>query len=106
MRDAPALDIIPALQKAGATIRAHDPEGMDHAKSMLEHVTFCEDAYLAAQDADAIAIVTEWDAYRALDFTHLKEAMKTPVLVDMRNIYRASEMSRNGFTYIGIGRTH
>ena len=106
MRDAPALDIIPALQKAGATIRAHDPEGMDHAKSMLEHVTFCEDAYLAAQDADAIAIVTEWDAYRALDFTHLKEAMKTPILVDMRNIYRASEMSRNGFTYIGIGRTH
>ena len=106
MRDAPALDIIPALQKAGATIRAHDPKGMDHAKSMLEHVTFCGDAYLAAQDADAIAIVTEWDAYRALDFTHLKEAMKTPVLVDMRNIYRASEMSRNGFTYIGIGRTH
>ena len=106
MRDAPALDIIPALQKAGAHIRAHDPEGMVHAKAMLDHVTFCEDAYQAAQDADAIAIVTEWDAYRALDFAHLKQAMKTPILVDMRNIYRASEMTRNGFTYIGIGRTH
>ena len=104
MRDAPALDIIPALQKAGATIRAHDPEGMDHAKSLLGNVVFCEDAYDAAQNADAIAIVTEWDAYRALDFIHLKEAMKTPILVDMRNIYRQSEMARTGFTYIGIGR--
>jgi UDPglucose 6-dehydrogenase len=104
MRDAPALDIIPALQNAGASIRAHDPEGMEHAKSMLEHVTFCDDAYDAAHNADAVVIVTEWDAYRALDFTHLRESMKTPVLVDMRNIYRQSEMVRTGFTYIGIGR--
>ena len=106
MRDAPALDIIPALQQAGATIRAHDPEGMEHAKTMLDHVQFCDDAYQAAHEADAIAIVTEWDAYRALDLAHLKEVMKTPVLVDLRNIYRSSEMARHGFTYIGIGRSH
>ena len=105
MRDAPALDIIPALQQAGATIRAHDPEGMEHAKTMLDHVQFCDDAYQAAQEADAIAIVTEWDAYRALDLAHLKEVMKTPILVDLRNIYRSSEMARHGFTYIGIGRS-
>ena len=106
MRDAPALDIIPALQESGATIRAHDPEGMEHAKTMLDHVQFCDDAYQAAQEADAIAIVTEWDAYRALDLAQLKEVMKTPILVDLRNIYRSSEMARHGFTYIGIGRSH
>ena len=106
MRDAPALDIIPALQQAGANIRAHDPEGMEHAKTMLDHVQFCDDAYQAAQEADAIAIVTEWDAYRALDLAQLKEVMKTPILVDLRNIYRSSEMARHGFTYIGIGRSH
>ena len=106
MRDAPALDIIPALQEAGALIRAHDPEGMEHAKSMLDNVTFCSDAYQAAQDADAIAIVTEWDAYRALDFDQLKALVKSPVLIDMRNIYRVSEMTRHGFTYVGIGRGH
>ena len=104
MRDAPALDIIPALQKAGAQIRAHDPEGMEHAKTMLADVTFCEDAYEAAQQADAAVIVTEWDAYRALDFAHLKEVMTSPVLVDLRNIYRSSEMARHGFAYSGIGR--
>lgn len=104
MRDAPALDIIPALQNAGAQIRAHDPEGMEHAKTMLENVTFCNDAYEAAHQADAAVIVTEWDAYRALDFAQLKEAMQSPVLVDLRNIYRSSEMARHGFSYIGIGR--
>lgn len=106
MRDAPALDIIPALQQAGASIRAHDPEGMEHAKTMLDDVQFCDDAYQAAQAADAIVIVTEWDTYRALDLAHLKEVVKTPILVDLRNIYRSSEMIRHGFTYIGIGRSH
>ena len=104
MRDAPALDIIPALQQAGAKIRAHDPEGMEHAKSMLSNVTFCEDAYEAAHGADAVVIVTEWDTYRALDLGQLKDEMKTPVMVDLRNIYRSSEMIRAGFSYSGIGR--
>ena len=106
MRDAPALDIIPALQQAGANIRAHDPEGMDHAKAMLTDVIFCNDAYEAAHEADAVAIVTEWDAYRALDFGQLKDVMKSAVLVDLRNIYRSSEMARAGFIYTGIGRAH
>ena len=103
MRDAPSLDIIPALQAAGAVIRAHDPEGMDHAKTMLDHVTFCTDPYDCAQQAEALVIVTEWDAYRALDFKRLKSTVATPRIIDLRNIYRRSDILRTGFDYYGIG---
>lgn len=103
MRDAPSLDIIPALQAAGAVIRAHDPEGMDHAKTMLEQVTFCQDAYDCAKQAEAVVIVTEWDAYRALDFKRLKSIVAAPRIIDLRNIYRRSEIIRTGFEYYGIG---
>ena len=105
MRDAPSLAIIPALQQAGAQIAAHDPIGMDQAQSLFTQVDFCEDAYHAADAADAVVIVTEWDAYRALDLHQLKEVMKTPLLIDLRNIYRPQEMTRHGFTYLGIGRS-
>ena len=103
MRDAPSLDIIPALQAAGAVIRAHDPEGMDHAKTMLDHVTFCTDPYDCAQQAEALVIVTEWDAYRALDFKRLRAIVYTPRIIDLRNIYRRSDILRTGFDYYGIG---
>jgi UDPglucose 6-dehydrogenase len=103
MRDAPSLDIIPALQAAGAVIRAHDPEGMDHAKTMLPDVTFCTDAYDCAKAAEAVVIVTEWDAYRALDFKRLKNTVATPRIIDLRNIYRRSDIIRTGFEYYGIG---
>ncbi len=103
MRDAPSLDIIPALQAAGAVIRAHDPEGMDHAKTMLDNVQFCTDPYDCAQQAEALVIVTEWDAYRALDFKRLKSTVATPRIIDLRNIYRRSDIIRTGFDYYGIG---
>ena len=103
MCDAPSLDIIPALQTAGAVIRAHDPEGMDHAKTMLDNVQFCNDPYDCAQQAEALVIVTEWDAYRALDFKRLKATVATPRIIDLRNIYRRSDIIRTGFDYYGIG---
>jgi UDPglucose 6-dehydrogenase len=104
MRAAPSLDIIAALQDAGARVRAYDPEGMEAAKQLLEDVDYAPDPYACAAGADALAIVTEWDAFRALDFAKLREAMNSPVLVDLRNIYRPEEVHRHGFAYFSIGR--
>ncbi len=104
MREAPSLDIIPALQTAGATIRAFDPEAMDEAKSLLDGVIWCEDAYDAMKDADALAILTEWNEFRALDLNRAKEIMKHGVMIDLRNIYRPEEMTSAGWTYLSIGR--
>ncbi|MGE0338383.1 MAG: UDP-glucose/GDP-mannose dehydrogenase family protein [Xanthobacteraceae bacterium] len=104
MRDAPSLEIIPALQKAGAAIRAHDPEGMAAAAKLLDGVTFCEGPYDAAKDASVLVIITEWDVYRALDIGMLKAAMLSPVIVDLRNIYVPAELASQGFRYVSIGR--
>lgn len=104
MRDAPALAIIQTLQDAGAIIRAYDPEGMGAAADMLENVHFATDAYDAAQNADAIVIITEWNEFRALDFSRLKSIVKCPVLVDLRNVYSRAEIERHGFGYTCIGR--
>ena len=104
MRDSVSLDVIPALQKAGATIRAYDPEGMKEAKVMLKDVTWCSNAYDAMQGAHAAVILTEWNEFRALDFKEMKAALKEPVLVDLRNIYRPDEMAAVGFRYSSIGR--
>ena len=103
MRDAPSIAIIDALQRAGATIRAHDPVGMEQAKAVLTGVTYATDAYDAAVGADALVLVTEWDAYRALDLPRLKQRMAAPVVVDLRNIYRAEELARHGFDHIRVG---
>ncbi|MCG7392499.1 UDP-glucose/GDP-mannose dehydrogenase family protein [Microvirga sp. ACRRW] len=104
MRDAPSLDIITALQDAGARVRAYDPEGMEAASSMLTNVEYAKDAYDCVRGADALVIVTEWDMFRALDLKRLKAALAEPVVVDLRNVYRPEEMDRNGFTYVSIGR--
>jgi UDPglucose 6-dehydrogenase len=104
MREAPSLAIIPALQSAGATIRAHDPQAMEEAATLLPGVAMVKNPYEAAQAADALVIVTEWDAYRALDLKRLKQEMKSPVIVDLRNIYKAEEMKSSGFRYISVGR--
>ncbi|WP_333822606.1 UDP-glucose dehydrogenase family protein [Pinisolibacter sp.] len=104
MRDAPALSIIQALQDAGASIRAYDPEGMDQARPLVRDVAFCTSPYEAAEGASAVAIVTEWDQFRALDFDRLGEVVADRVLVDLRNIYRPDEISRHGFRHLGIGR--
>ncbi|MDO8288405.1 MAG: UDP-glucose/GDP-mannose dehydrogenase family protein [Parvibaculum sp.] len=105
MRDAPSLDIIPGLIALGATIRAHDPQGMKEAKHLLpEKVEYCDGPYEAAINADAIVIITEWNIYRALDFEKLGAAMKERALIDLRNIYDPEQVKRSGFQYVGIGR--
>jgi UDPglucose 6-dehydrogenase len=104
MRDSPSLDIIAGLQAAGVTIRAYDPEGMEEASKMMDGVAWCQDAYDAMTDADAVAIITEWNQFRALDLKRIKQALKSPVMVDLRNIYNPDEMARAGFHYSSIGR--
>jgi UDPglucose 6-dehydrogenase len=103
MREAPSINIIDALQRAGASIRAHDPVGMEQARALLQDVTYAEDAYDCAHGADALVLVTEWDAYRALDLARLKQRMRAPVVVDLRNVYRVEEMARQGFDYHRVG---
>ncbi len=104
MRDSPSLDIVPALQKAGATIRAFDPEGMEEAEGMLPGVVFCKDAYDAMEGADALAIVTEWNEFRLLDLARVKKLLSRPLMIDLRNIYKSDELLDAGFDYHSVGR--
>jgi UDPglucose 6-dehydrogenase len=104
MRDAPSLAIATALADAGVTVRAHDPEGMAPAKGMMPDLVYCTDAYDAAEGADAVVIVTEWDAYRALDLARLKRVMAGPVMVDLRNVYQRADVEQAGFAYTAVGR--
>ena len=104
MRDAPSLDIAPALIAAGATVRAFDPEGMHEAAKLLPDVVMTDGPYEAVEGADVVVIVTEWDQFRALDLERVKSLVKTPVLVDLRNVYRPDDLRARGFTYSSIGR--
>ncbi len=104
MRDAPSLAIATALADAGVNVRGFDPEGMEAAKAMMPELTYCRDAYEAAEGADAVVIVTEWDAFRALDFARLKATMAAPVLVDLRNVYNRGQIEAAGFAYTAVGR--
>jgi UDPglucose 6-dehydrogenase len=104
MRDAPSLDIVPTLQAAGAKIVAFDPEGMTEAGRLLSGVTFVKTAYDAAAHADALVVITEWHEFRGLDPRRIKEAMRQPRIVDLRNIFDPEEMRGLGFSYEGIGR--
>lgn len=104
MREAPSLTVIPALQAEGATVVAHDPEGTTFARQLLPNVSFAANAYECATNADALVILTEWDAYRALNLGRIKDALKTPIVVDLRNIYRPDDMAARGFAYTSIGR--
>ena len=103
MRDAPSLVIVPHLQKRGAKVRAYDPEGGHEAKKLLD-IELCSDTYDAVSGADGVVILTEWNEFRALDFTRIKNALKTPLMVDLRNIYRPAQMAAAGFTYVSVGR--
>ena len=105
MRDAPSIDIVAALEAAGAHIAAYDPESMAQARPLMDKVTFCRDPYECVEGAQALVIVTEWDAFRALDMKRVKAALAAPVVVDLRNIYRPEEMRRQGFTYVSVGRS-
>jgi UDPglucose 6-dehydrogenase len=104
MRDAPSLVILPYLQAAGATIRAYDPEGAKEARKYL-NIELCHDTYEALEGADGVVILTEWNEFRALDFAKVKAALKQPLMVDLRNIYRPSQMREAGFRYISVGRS-
>ncbi|MBB5053101.1 UDPglucose 6-dehydrogenase [Afipia massiliensis] len=104
MREAPSIPLVTGLLDLGAKVRAYDPAGMEQAKTELPDITYCEDPYAVAKDADALVIVTEWRQFRALDLKRLKREMATPVMIDLRNIYRRDEMEELGFTYESVGR--
>jgi UDPglucose 6-dehydrogenase len=104
MRDAPSIAIAQALADAGVTLSGYDPEGMTLAKPLMPEVAMAADAYAAIEGADAIVIVTEWDAFRALDLDRVKRLARAPVLVDLRNIYDPAEVRAKGFTYSSVGR--
>ena len=97
MREAPSLAIAPAWIKAGAAVRAHDPEGMAEARKLMPDLTYCADPYETMTGADAVVLLTEWNSYRALDLKRMRAIVKQPVVVDLRNIYRPSEMRAAGF---------
>ena len=105
MRDAPALSILPALLEKGAHVKVHDPQGMDEARSLLPtEVTYCDDHYEVFDGADAVLLLTEWNLYRGLDLNRGKAKMRTPVFVDLRNVYERARMEELGFSYHCIGR--
>ncbi|WP_427968506.1 UDP-glucose dehydrogenase family protein [Altererythrobacter sp.] len=104
MRDSPAIAVAQTLADAGVSVAAYDPEGMELARPLMPEVTMCEDPYAAIEGADAVAIVTEWDAFRALDLERVKSIAKAPVLVDLRNIYNPEDVREKGFEYASVGR--
>jgi UDPglucose 6-dehydrogenase len=106
MREAPSLEIVPALQQAGAHVRVHDPKGMAEARKFLTGVTWCEHPYDTMQDASALVLMTEWPEYRNLDLARVGKLLKDPVVVDLRNMYVPDEMAAAGLRYTGIGRGH
>ena len=103
MRDSPALEIVPALQRLGARVRAFDPEGRE-ARILLPGVSFEDGPYEAVDGADAMVLLTEWDQFRALDLDRIRTLMRTPIVIDLRNVYRPEEMRQRGFSYTSIGR--
>jgi UDPglucose 6-dehydrogenase len=104
MRESPSLVIVPRLIEAGATVRVFDPVGMDEARKLMDGPVWCQDAYDAMDGADAVAILTEWNEFRGLDFQRMGELLKQPIMVDLRNIYRPEEMAAAGIHYTSVGR--
>ncbi len=104
MRESPSLVVLPALIGAGARIQAFDPEGMGEAAKLMPHVNYCDSAYDAMSDADAVLILTEWNEFRALDLARMRQILRQPVIVDLRNIYVPQDMAAAGFAYTSIGR--
>jgi UDPglucose 6-dehydrogenase len=104
MRDSPSLAIVPALQAAGASVRAFDPEGTNEARKLLPGVQFAATAYEAMEGAHALVIITEWNEFRALDLARVRSLLASPTVVDLRNIYKPADMAEAGFSYFSIGR--
>jgi len=106
MRDSPALTILPALLEKGATLRAHDPQGMVEAKKLLpEGIDYVQDSYEACENADAVILMTEWNQYRALDLDRLAERLRQKIFIDLRNVYEPEKLKAKGFQYFGVGRS-
>jgi UDPglucose 6-dehydrogenase len=105
MRDAPSLVIVPALQQAGARVRAFDPEGMAEAKKQLTGIDYAATAYEAMEGAHALVLLTEWNEFRALDLARVKALLRTPTVIDLRNVYKPAQMAEAGFFYFSIGRS-
>jgi UDPglucose 6-dehydrogenase len=104
MRDAPSLDIVPALQAMGATVQAFDPAGAAEARQLLPDIDLKDDPYAVASGADALVLITEWDQFRALDLDRVKLLMNQPLMIDLRNVYRPDDMRARGFDYVSVGR--
>ena len=104
MRESPSLAILPRLHAAGARIRAFDPEGVAEAKKLMPDIEYCVDAYEAMREADALVLITEWNEFRALDLARVKELLRVPLVIDLRNIYKPEEMAAAGLVYFSIGR--
>ena len=105
MRDAPSLTIVPALIGGGAKVRVVDPQGRAEGEDLLPGVEWCDDPYVAAKDADAVVMLTEWNEFRALNLSELAVAMNRPRMIDLRNVYSDTLVLSSGFeTYVGVGR--
>ncbi len=104
MRDAPSLEILPRLAAAGAGIRAFDPEAMDEARKLMPEFVYCQDAYQTMEGADALILLTEWNAFRGLDLGRARDLLASPLVIDLRNIYQPHEVAAAGLSYVSIGR--
>jgi len=104
MREAPAIPIVKALVERGAAVCAFDPVAMSQAEQVLSGIQFADDAYAAADGADVLVIVTEWDEFRALDLERVAASLRGKILVDLRNVYDPGEAEEAGLTYYGVGR--
>ena len=104
MRDAPSVEIIGSLVKMGAKVRAYDPVAMDEARKVIKGIEYSEGPYECVDGADALVLMTEWNQFRILDLQKLKHSMKTPVLIDLRNVYEPHKMNEEGFNYVCVGR--
>jgi len=104
LRDAPSLDIVSRLQKEGAEIQAYDPAAMEEASKLLPGLRLCGNSYEAAEGADALVLMTEWNQFRNLDMDRIKAALRAPIFVDLRNVYEPARMAALGFQYTSVGR--
>jgi len=106
IRESPAINIIRSLIKKGASISAFDPAGMEASKQVLNEVNYVQNIYDAARDADALIILTEWNEFRNLDWDRMKTLLRSPIVVDLRNIYEPGRMKARGINYHCVGRSY
>ncbi len=104
MRFAPSIEIIDWLKRKGAKIKAYDPQSMEKAKKVISGIEYMDDIYSVVEDADLLIVITDWNEFKEIDFEKIKSSMKSPMIIDTRNIYNPAKLRNLGFTYIGVGR--